>query len=208
MSAGAYCTFPALPPFNPLRLASNYRDGYGDSHALLTELTDAVIASGCYVPRIFHAPDTSVDNEILQTNRFLEYALALPIGSFILAYLHGYTAAPSANVTDPPAASGFRVQITDIKPNYKFFGKPVPEAFFLNDIPSANPNSVLSPNLLSVQNQSARLLTAPYPVTAPGIFKIEFWNILTTGNVSATLNPNVRLSFLVAIPDPDLKVGS
>jgi len=49
-----------------------------------------------------------------------------------------------------------------------------------------------------VPNPSPRLLPAPYPVAAPGIFKLEFWNMLTTQNTG------VRLTLLVAEPDPDL----
>lgn len=201
---GAYCTFPKIPPFNPIRLASNYRDMYGDPHALLTELTDAVIATGCYVPRIYHAPDTSTENIGVPANGYLEYALAIPPGSFILGYLHSFCSGPSANTTDPPVTSGFRAQITDMKPEYKWFGKPVPEAYFLNDIPTANPSGNLVQTSLVVPNPSVRLLPAPYPVTPPGIFKIEFWNILQSGGVGV-VNNLVRLSFMVAVSDPDMK---
>jgi hypothetical protein len=200
------CTFPTQPPFNPLRLASNYRDHFGDPNALLTEMTDAIIKSGCYVPRIFHAPDTADENIGLTPNGYLEYALALPPGSFILAYLHSFCSGASANTTDPPVTSGFRCQITDVVPDYKFFEKPVPEAYFLNDIPSANPQSPLSATFLSVQNPTPRLLMAPYPVVPPGIFRVEFWNILQVAGVAAA-NNLVRLSFLVAIPNPDLKAS-
>ena len=124
----------------------------------------------------------------------------------LVAYLHAFTGGPSANTTDPPVTSGFRIQITDIRPNYQFFGKPVPEAFFLNDVPSSNPQGVFAPTSLSVLNQTPRLLTAPYPVTPPGLFKVEFWNILQSGNVGS-VNPLVSLAFLVAVPDPDMKKG-
>lgn len=193
------CTFPKKTVFNPLRLSSNYRDYFGDPHALLTELTDPIIESDCYVPRIFHAPDTTIASAPGQGTRYLEYALAIPPGSFILAYMHAFTSGASANLTDPPVTSGYRVQITDISPEYKFFGKPVPETFFLNDVPSANPQALLSTTSLYVSNQTPRLLPTPYPVTAPGIFKIEFWFAVVTAS------PFARLSFLCAIPDPDIK---
>jgi hypothetical protein len=200
---GAYCTFPAIPPFNPLRLASNYRDYFGDANALLTELTDQIIASGCYVPKIFHAPETFLENEGVTPNGYLAYTLVIPPGSFILAYMHAFTSAASVNATDPPVQPGFRMQITDVLPNHKFFGKPLPETFFLNDIPSANPQSPNIPTFLSVQNNTPRLLTAPYPVVPPGVFKVEFWNILTNSSGVGIQNNLVRMSFLVAIPDPD-----
>lgn len=201
---GAYCTFPKLPPFNPLRLASNYRDHFGDAHALFTELTDPIIKSGCYVPRIFHAPDTEDENAGVAPNGYLEYALAVPAGSFILGFLHAFTSGASADQNDPPVTSGFRAQITDLKQDYAWFGKPVPEAYFLNDSPTANPSGNLNQDSLVVPNPSVRLLPAPYPVTPPGIFRVEFWNILQVAGVAAT-NNLVRLSFLVAVPDPDMK---
>jgi len=187
--------FPTQPPFNPLRLASNYRDYYGDPHAKFTALTDQICNSNCYIPRIFHAPDTPTENLGVEANDFLEYALTLPVGSFILGFLHAFTSLGSVNTTDPPVQSGFRIMITDVKANYKFFNKPVPEAYFLNDVPSANPSSPLSATSLYVLNQTPRLLPAPYPVVAPGVFKIEFWNLLNETNVYC------RMSFLVAVPD-------
>lgn len=199
------CTFPTKPPFSPLRLASNYRDYFGDPHALLCELTDPILNSGCYVPRIFHTPDTFLENGGVNPNAFLDYALAIPEGSFILGFLTGFSSAQSQNLTDPPVLAGFRVQVTDVRANHKFFAKPVPETYFLNDIPSANPQSVLSQTSLAVQNQSVRLLPAPYPVVPPGIFKMEFWNILTDAASTPLTNFYIRLSLLVAIPDPDMK---
>lgn len=198
------CTFPTKPPFNPLRLASNYRDYFGDPHALLTEMTDVILNSGCYVPRIYQTPDTFLTDAGVEPNGFLDYALAIPGGSFILGFLTGFTSGPSANLTDPPVTSGFRVQITDVRADHKFFAKPVPEAYLLNDIPSSNPQGVLDPTSLAVQNQTVRLLPAPYPVVPPGIFKMEFWNFLEVAGVPVT-NFLVRLAVLVAIPDPDMK---
>lgn len=189
--------FPTKPPINPLRLASNYRDYYGCQHERFTALTDAINDSGCYTPRIFHAPDTPTENAGVAENGYLEYALPLPAGSFVLGFLHTFTGAASADREDPPVGSGFSVQITDVAKDYQWFEKPVPEAWLLNDAPSSNPSSVLAAGLY-VLNPSPRLLTAPYPITPPGMLKIEFWNKLTT------LNKLIRLSMLVAVPDYDL----
>jgi len=193
--------FPIIPPINPLRLASNYRDYYGNQHERLTELTDPIDDAGCYIPRIIHAPDTQTEITGVKANGYLEYALALPTGSFILGFLHTFTSGPSANATDPPVTSGFQLQITDVDRDYKLFEKPIPEAWLLNDAPSSNPQAVFAAGLY-VLNPSVRLLPAPYPITPPGMLKIEFWNML------ATTNNLIRLSMLVAIPDPDLKKRS
>jgi hypothetical protein len=110
--------------------------------------------------------------------------------------LHTFSSRASLNATDPPVRSGFRFQITDVARQFRFFEKPVPETWLLNDAPSSNPQSPLGAGLY-VLNPAPRLLTAPYPVTPPGIFKVEFWNTL---DVTNTL---VRLSLLVAVPDED-----
>lgn len=190
--------FPTNPPISPLRLASNYRDYFGDAHACLTALIDPIIDAACYVPRVFHAPDTGTENAGVAGNDYLEYVLAIPAGSFILAYLHGFTSLASLDGVNPPVQSGFRFQITDVERGYRWFEKPVPEAFLLNDAPSSNPQSVLGAGLYTL-NPSPRLLTAPYPVAPPGVFKVEFWNTL------AVLNKNIRLSLLVAVPNPDME---
>jgi len=158
-------------------------------------MTDEICNAGCYIPRVFHAPDTVTENAGVPANGFLEYALQIPAGSFILAFLHSFTSLASANETDPPVGSGFRFQMTDVRADYRFFSKPVPEAFFLNDIPSANPSGQLSLTSLVVLNETPRLLMSPYPVTPPGVFKCEFWNLL------ASTNALIRMSLLVAVPD-------
>jgi len=192
--------FPTKPPFNPLRLASNYRDYWGDADARLAELTDPLLDAACYVPRIFHAPDTEAENAGVDPQDYREYVLALPAGSFIVGYLHSFTGQLNASDPDnPPVRSSFRFQITDVQKQFRFFEKPIPEAWLLNDAPSSNTLAQISGGLY-VLNPSPRLLTALYPVTPPGVFKVEFWNTLDT------VNTGVRLSLLVAVPDEDLMV--
>lgn len=188
--------FPTQVPISPLRLHSAYRDYFGDPDAKLTALVDPILDAACYVPRIFHAPDTETENAGVAAKQYLEYALALPQGSFIIGYLHTFTSRASEDGTNPPVRSGFRFNITDVNAQYRFFEKPVPETWLLNDAPSSNPQSPLGAGLY-VLNPAVRLLTAPYPVTPPGIFKVEFWNTL------ATTNKLIRLSLLVAVPDED-----
>lgn len=191
--------FPTKPPINPLRLASNYRDYWGDVHAMLAELTDPLCDAACYVPRVFHAPDTEGENAGVAAQDFREYVLVLPAGSFIVGYLHTYTGRLNANdAANPPVRSSFRFQLTDVQKQYRFFEKPIPEAWLLNDSPARNALGQFAG--LNVLNPSPRLLTALYPVTPPGVFKVEFWNTLDTTNTG------IRLSLLVAVPDEDLLV--
>lgn len=189
--------FPLAPPFNPLCLASNYRDYFGDANACLTEIvTSRINAAGCYVSRIFHAPDTSTETAGVRANGFLEYVLSIPAGSFIMGFLHTFTSG-SPSATDAPVSSGFKFQITDVGRDYRWFAKPLPEAWLLNDEPSSN-SQELSQLPIRVLNPSPRLLPAAYPVAPPGSFKIEFWNQLSS------VNSLIRLSLLVAVPSPDM----
>ena len=192
--------FPTKPPLNPLRLVSNYRDYWGDFDAILAELTDPLCDAACYVPRIFHAPDTEGENAGVAAQDFREYVLVLPAGSFIVGYLHTYTGLQNAgDVNNPPVRSSFRFQFTDVQKQYRFFEKPMPEAWLLNDAPTRNLQAAQT-GALYVPNPSPRLLTALYPVTPPGVFKVEFWNTLDSTNTG------IRLSLLVAVPDEDLLV--
>lgn len=185
---------PTTPAISPLRLAPDYRDFFGRAHEHLVETIEGIVNADCFRFRVFHAPDSDDENAGVAGNGYLEYALELPPGSFLLGFLHTNTANPT-NATSPPVGSGFRCQITDVERNFKFFQKPVPEAYFLNDIPSTNPLGPYAGNDLYVLNPAVRLLMAPYPVGAPGQFKVEFWNLL------ATANKLISLDFVVAEPD-------
>lgn len=193
------CT--SVPSINPLRLAADFRDCWGDAHARLVELTDPIILSGCFEPRIYHAPDLATENfGISPAQDYIQYMLDIPAGSFILGFLHHATGLTNSNVaTCPPTMSTFRMQITDVARNYQLFQKPIPEAWFLNDSPSMNPSgpyAASSTGNLYELNPSPRLLCAPYPVAPPGKIKVEFWNSLQ----SAGQNTLVQMTFLVAVP--------
>jgi hypothetical protein len=189
--------FPTQVPLAPLRLHSAYRDYWGDADAKLTELIDPFLDAACYVPRIIHAPDTQTENIGVAGNAYEEYALAVPEGAFLLGFLHNFTGRASLDAVNPPVRQSFRFNITDMGRQYKLFEKPVPETWLLNDAPSSNPNAHFGAGLY-VLNPAPRLLAVPYPVTPPGIFKIEFWNSLPT------VNKLIRLSLIVAVPDEDL----
>ena len=201
---------PTIVPIKPLRLREDYRDYYGDAHACLAEMFDRLQEAGCYEPRIFHAPDTQTENAGVPVNGYLEYMLALPPGSFIIGLLHG-CALTQPNLDSAPAVTGFTLQITDVERDYKFFGKPVPETYLLPDRPVPLPIFDFNPVGPPVQLNVPRLLTAPYPVAPPGVFRVEFWNQAPAGAFTpdepTDAVPNVfcRLSLAVAVPNPDLE---
>jgi hypothetical protein len=182
------------PAIAPLRLAPDYRDFFGRAHEHLCEMIDPIVNADCYRFRVFHAPDSTSENVGVPSLGFSEYALELPVGSFLLGFLHT-SCFNVTGATSPPVTSGFRVQITDVARNYKFFQKPVPDAFFLNDIVSTDPDGAFAGENLYVLNPSTRLLMAPYPIVPPGQFKVEFWNILLD------LNQFISLDFVIAEPD-------
>lgn len=205
---------PTVVPIKPLRLREDYRDYYGDAHACLAEMYDRLQDAGCYEPRVFHAPDTATENAGLPVDGYLEYMLALPPGAFIVGFLHGCPGLAQPFSDSSPAVTSFTVQITDVERDYKLFGKPVPETFLFPDHPSPGANQFsFAPNSgPPIQLNVPRLLTAPYPVAPPGVFRIEFWNQAPAGAFNADEplvrlpNPFVRLSLAVAVPNPDLEV--
>jgi len=189
---------------NLLRLSPLFRDYFEESQARFTERLDGFAQLGCFVPRFFHAPDSEAQFQGVAANDYLEYLLTLPVGSFIIGYLHTTSSAPNsagpatfpvANV--PPNPSGFSCQITDLAIDHKWFSSPVPEAFFINDNllgPSTNPPYPGNTNGYTFPS-FPRLLPVPYPVVGPGQFRVEFWNSLDA------VNTDVQLTFLVMVPD-------
>jgi hypothetical protein len=174
------------PAIAPLRLTSDFRDYPGRQHEKFCELVDPIIELACFQPRIFHAPATNEEAVGAPANGFLEYVLELPAGGFLLGFLH--TTLSGLDGIDP----GFRLQITDVARNYRLFGKPASEKWFLNDILSTDGGAGLA--LDWVLNPAPRLLPAPYPIAPPGQFKLEFWNTL------ASTNKGLQMSFIVACP--------
>jgi hypothetical protein len=185
---------------NPLRLSPLFRDYWGEQMAAFTRRTDLFARAGCYVPRFFHAPDSETQFKGLAAGGYLTYLLSLPIGSFILGYLHTTSSAPNSNGGGvPPNASGFTCQITDLALDHKWFSRPAEEAYFVNDdfTTTAGPPYTASTHGVTFPS-TPRLLTQPYPVVPPGQFVVEFWNALSS------LNTDVQMTFLVMVPDgPD-----
>lgn len=191
---------------NLLRLSPLFTNYWGDQQARYTERLDGFPKAGCFVPRFFHSPDSESQLLGIPANGYKTYLLALPLGSFILGYLHTTSSAPaSAGPADvpvpnaPPNASGFTCQITDVAIDHKWFSRPAPEAFFINDNLLGASGGGLPPypyNTLGFTFPSfPRLLPIPYPVVPPGQFIIEFWNQLDQANTDC------QMTFLVLVPD-------
>ncbi len=184
---------------NPLRLSPLFTDYWGDWMASVTRPTDIFAKLGCYVPRFYHAPDSTSENAGIAAGGYLEYLLTLPIGSWLCGFLHTTVSVAGTaplNPVSPPAQSGFVCQITDTAIDKPFFSKPVPEAWFLNDWlqpQNANPPYGGSTNGF-VYPVTPRLLPVPHPIVPPGQLLIEFWNQL------ATLNTACQLTCLVMVP--------
>lgn len=195
---GKLCTVPETVLMNPLLMMSNVREYWQDAHSRLIGFSDAIVKAECYEPRIFHAPSTDFELIGLEPNGFLEYVLPLPTGSWILGWLHATSGLP-LEADFPPAGSTFSMQLTDVARGFKFFQKPVADAYFLND--QVQPSNSTFGNKPYVQNPSPKLLSSPYPVAPPGEFKFEFWNQLG-GDTNNTL---VQMSLLVAVPMPGVK---
>jgi hypothetical protein len=184
---------------NPLRLSPLYREYWGEQMAAFTKRTDVFSKAGCYVPRFYHAPDSRKQLLGVPAGGYVPYLLSLPIGSFILGYLHNNSSAPDSAGDPTQVKGGFVCQITDLSLDHKWFSRPADEGYFINDV-------VLNPTGAQYVNtafgytfpSAPRLLPVPYPVVPPGQFNVEFWNSL------GQVNTDVQLTFLVMVPDgPD-----
>jgi|GEM_PF-5756809 len=189
---------------NLLRLSPLFRDYWGEVMAAYAHRLDGFPKLGCYVPRFYATPDSESQFVGIPAQGYKAYLLALPLGSFIIGFLHTTSSAPNssgpataqvANV--PPNASGFTCQITDLSLDHKWFSRPCEEAWFIND-------NLLGPSTFPPYPSNTqgftfpsfpRLLPVPYPVVPPGQFQVEFWNSLDA------LNQNAQLTFLVMVPD-------
>lgn len=191
---------------NLLRLSPMFRDYFGDQQARFTERLDGFAKAGCYVPRFYHAPDSASQFEGIPANAYKSYLLSLPIGAFVLGFLHTTSSAPNSTKPAtkpvkniPPNASGFTCQITDLTFDHKWFSRPAEEAWFINDNlsgPSVNSFPPYPNNTLGFTFPSfPRLLCAPYPIVPPGQLVVEFWNSLDETNTDC------QMTFLVLVPD-------
>lgn len=191
---------------NLMRLSPIFRDYWGEQVARFVERTDVFCKAGCFVPRFYHAPSSDDQFVGVAARGYIPYVLALPIGSYVLGFLHTTSSAPGAPgfAPAPPNPSGFTCQITDLSVNHKWFTRPMPEAWFINDFFAPGGNNTYPPYPLNTQGYTwpnfPRLLAVPYPIVPPGRLKVEFWNSL------ASVNTDVQMTFLVMVPN-NLKGG-
>ena len=189
---------------NLLTLSPLYHDYWGEQMAAFTRRLDGFAKAGCYVPRFYHTPDSESQFVGIQSGGYKTYLLSLPLGSWVIGWLHNNSSAPGSSgpatapvINVPPNLSGFTVQITDLAIDHKWFSRPAEEAWFIND--NLLGPSTFSPFIDTVYGYTfpsfPRLLALPYPVVPPGQLQVEFWNSLDV------VNKDVQLTFLVMVPE-------
>lgn len=154
---------------NP-QLDSNYADYWAEYLPYELENWWPIVNAGCYVPRWYMAPSQDLMN--MTAGQYVEFALQLPAGSFILAIGHS----PKVDEKLFTAAGLFTCQITDVSVDHQWFSNPVPDAFFFKQNGTRN----------------GYVLPKPYPVILPGNFRTEFW--CRTAGIC-------ELTFAVAVPE-------
>lgn len=183
---------------NLLTLSPLYRDYWGEQMAVFTRRLDGFANAGCFVPRFYHAPSSESQFNGVPGNGYVTYLLKLPVGGFLIGFLHTTCSVPnSVNSQTPPNPSGFTMQMTDLAIDHKLFARPLPEAWFINDNllgSSANPPYPSNTNGYTLPS-FPRLLSVPYPIVGEGQFQVEFYNSLTS------LNTDVQMTFVVLVPD-------
>lgn len=194
---------------NLLRLAPTYREYWGEQQAAFTRRLDVFSNAGCYVPRFFHAPDSQSQFVGVPPNGYMTYLLALPVGSFLLGFLHTTAGSPrtfdggTTTPQPPPNPGSFSCQVTDLSIDHKLFSRPMPEAWFLNDnvLGFSQFPPYPSAHLPYTFPSFPRLLPVPYPVVGQGQFQVEFWNSLGPVSDEQPNNTDVQMTFLVLVPD-------
>jgi hypothetical protein len=116
---------------NLLTLSPLYHDYWGEQMAAFTRRLDGFARAGCYQPRFYHAPDSESQFVGMPAGGYKTYLLALPLGSFILGFLHNNSSAPGSSgpatkpvINVPPNQSGFSAQITDLSIDHKWSSRP------------------------------------------------------------------------------------
>jgi hypothetical protein len=139
-------------------LYHRYRDFWGEYLPPLIDQLGPLYDSECHVLRFYNCPQNAQQNIVAPG--YLKTTLNFPPGSFIVSIQHD-----EAAVGTPP----FMLQITDVAADYKWFSNPIPDTF------------------LQKNEGIGALLQRPYPIAAPGIIAVEFWNNGTTQNCTLTL---------------------
>ena len=145
-------------PISPLSLSPLVRDLWGSFDASAIAQLAALASDSCYSIKFYKAP---ADNqELLPANGYAPYGLKITPGSLIFGF---YLACDSETLL-PPA---YTVQITDVDMEHKLFTEPIASLFLANYLPTYQDVAGV------LRGSFANLLTAPYPVTGRGAFKID-----------------------------------
>ena len=145
---------------NSLKLDPFTRALWGEFDAYAIAQLEALLNDRCYTPRLYVAPDLA--SNLLENappgilaNGYAEYGLTITPGSIIIgAYLFG------------TATTSFMLQITDMSLDHAIYDQPVP-AWFLQNAKGDFPT----------------LWDTPHPVVGEGLFRMEFWNQLSTPQI-------------------------
>jgi hypothetical protein len=162
---------PAVP-MSPLSLNPLTRDLWGSFDATAIAQLAALAADPCYTMKFYKAP---ADNqELFAASGYAAYGMKVTPGSIIFGFYLPCVVNTATPWTSIPGA--FTVQITDVDLEHKWFTEPISSLFLSNFKPTFA--SIVNTNMGSFPN----LLTAPYPVTGHGMFKVDIQN--TSGDGS------------------------
>lgn len=144
----------AYNPFNPYYMQFDFRDWFGlPDGPCIRSLEFLQISGCCYVPRLYRAPDVSV--ETFDPDAYVSTVVTLPAASWILGFKN--------NAAMPP----FMFQVTDLGLNRTLFSQPVYSGVFGQiDTPPQTPDQLMP-----------SFFTSPYPVVKPGNFEVEIWRV-------------------------------
>jgi hypothetical protein len=136
------------PTVNPYHLNQYTREVWSEGDAYILAQLEPAFNSGCYRPKIYKAPD--ITQEVIQDGDYVQHGMKVQPGSLIIGFNF-----PS-NFQDTEV----QVQVLDVALNHKWYSEPIPWYMISNgktDFPC--------------------LLKRAYPVAAPGLFLVEFWNV-------------------------------
>jgi hypothetical protein len=166
----------ATVPISPLSLNPLTRDLWGSFDATMIAQLAPLAADPCYSMKFYKAP---ADNQELLSSAaanggYATYGLKITPGSIIFGFYLPCVVNTATPWTSVPGS--FTVQITDVELEHKWFTEPISSLFLANFKPTFA--SLVNTNMGSFPN----LLTAPYPVTGHGMFKVDIQN--TSGDGS------------------------
>ncbi len=151
---------------SPLSLNPLTRDSWGQFDATAIAQLAPLANEECFQLKFYKAPADG--QEVLAGNAYAAYGMRVTPGSIIFGFYLPMVGVPGAPLSSLPAA--FVVQIRDVSLQHNWFDDPISSLFLSNYKPTYQSES--SGDQCSFPN----LLTAPYPVTGTGLFRVEVWS--------------------------------